>query len=457
MRVLSSGEADTTAVAVLEGRPLDDPALQAYVERGEARATQGHVAVAHEGGRRWLLVGMGADPDSAAAREAAKAAHARAEQLGTRSLRWEAPAPELAPSLVEGTILACYRFTRFKPREDRALEALVVADHDDVCDAAILARAQNHARELQDRPANDLTPEALGHEAVSLAGHVGALAAEVRSCRWITKKRMGALLGVACGSAYEPQLIELHWEPDGVDASTPVLGLVGKAVTYDSGGLQIKPGASMGDMKHDMAGGAVVMGAMEAIARLHLPVRVVAIIGACENVIGPSAMRPGDVLHAMDGTTIEVTNTDAEGRLVLADCIAYARELGVGRIVDVASLTGGIVTALGSTYGGLFTNDDAWADAVIAAGDTAGEPVWRLPLHPDYRKLVAGKITDLVNSGEPRTRAHAAQGASFLHHFAGDRTPWAHLDIAGVSKTEGGATGFGVRLLTELARSMAPV
>jgi leucyl aminopeptidase len=205
-----------------------------------------------------------------------------------------------------------------------------------------------------------------------------------------------------------------------------------------------------------MAGGAVVMGALEAIARLHIPVRVTAVIGACENVIGPSAMRPGDVLHAMDGTTIEVTNTDAEGRLVLADCLAYARELGCTHLVDVASLTGGIVTALGATYAGLYANADDWADALIAAGDTAGEPVWRMPLHPDYRKLVTGRITDLVNSGEPRQRAHPAQGASFLHHFAGDKRPWAHLDIAGVSKGDGGATGFGVRLLTELARSLAP-
>jgi leucyl aminopeptidase len=452
MRVQSSGPSDTTAVAVLPGRPLADAALQAYVERGEARPRAGHVAVAHEDGRRWLLVGM-EEATPAAARRAAQAAVRRATEIGCEALAWDPPGDGLAPALVEGSLLACYRFTRFKPREDASPAVLVVPGEDDAGDAAVVARAQNSARELQDRPANDLTPAALAHHARGLASEVRGLVAHVHDRAWMERRGMGALLGVAAGSAQEPCLVQLDWRPEEADG-TPLLGLCGKAVTYDAGGLQIKPGATMGDMKHDMAGGAVVLAAMEAIARLHLPVNVSAIVGACENVIGPAAMRPGDVLHAMDGTTIEVTNTDAEGRLVLADCLAQACTAGCDRLVDVASLTGGIVTALGATYGGLFATDDALAGALLAAGERSGEPLWRMPLHADYTKLVTGKITDLVNSGEPRTRAHAAQGASFLRHFAGD-TPWAHLDIAGVAKGDGGGTGWGVRLLVELARELS--
>lgn len=448
MRVCTSGSADTTVIGLVEGAPPPPGEVAACLERGEARTKRGHLAVVRDGDRRLLLVGLGADPDAAAVRGVAGAVLGRAGEMGCASLAWDGPHPD---AFALGAVLAAYRFDRFKPREEPGVEEVVVTDPGD---GAVLGDAQNLARCLADRPANDLTPHAFGREAIAVGGSVPGLDVCVHDRAWMAHRRMGALLAVSAGSAEEPCMVELRWEPEEA-AGGPLLVLCGKAVTYDAGGLQIKPGPSMATMKHDMAGGAAVLGAMSAIARLHLPVRVVALLGVTENVIGPAAMRPGDVLHAMDGTTIEVTNTDAEGRLVLADCLAYAHELGADRLVDIASLTGGIVTALGGTYAGLFANDDDWAALVREAGDRAGEPLWRMPLHPDYAKLVEGKISDLVNSGDPRTKAHPIQGAEFLHHFAGDRVPWAHVDIAGTATEKGAGTGAGVRLLVEIVRACA--
>ncbi len=212
----------------------------------------------------------------------------------------------------------------------------------------------------------------------------------------------------------------------------------------------------MHEMKFDMAGGAAVLEAVAALAELEAPVRVLALIGATENLPGPASVKPGDIVRALDGTTIEINNTDAEGRLVLADCLTYARREGVERLIDLATLTGAIVVALGSTYAGLFANDDGWATEVDGAARRAGEPVWRMPLDPDFAQLVKGQYAQLTNRPE-RREAMSSTAAEFLHHFAGD-TPWAHLDIAGTAWnvrrryfTGKGATGYGVRLLVELA------
>jgi leucyl aminopeptidase len=268
---------------------------------------------------------------------------------------------------------------------------------------------------------------------------------------------MGAFAAVARGSSAEPALITIRYDPPG--AAGPLLGLVGKAVTFDSGGLSIKPAASMVGMKFDMAGGAAVIEAVGAIARLGLPVRVLAVVGATENLINGAAMRPGDVLHTKAGLTIEVNNTDAEGRLVLADCLAYAVEEGAERLVDVATLTGAILSALGRTHVGLMGDDDAWCAAVEAAGRRSGELVWRLPLHPETAELVKGTVGDLVNAVEGRV-AGSITAAELLRRFTGD-VPWAHLDIVGTAWDSGkpyapkGASGWGVRLLVDLARSLA--
>jgi leucyl aminopeptidase len=229
-------------------------------------------------------------------------------------------------------------------------------------------------------------------------------------------------------------------------------------VTFDSGGLNLKPGPSMVGMKFDMAGGAAVIEAMGALAELGAAGTVLGLIGATENMTGGAAMKPGDILRAYDGTTIEMNNADAEGRLVLADCITHARREGAQAIVDVATLTGAVVTALGSTYAGLMASDDALAARLLASAELTGELLWRLPLHPDYAERVKGRYAQITNLPEPRGAASSITAAEFLHHFAGD-VPWAHLDIAGVGDDvklpyyDKGGTGFGVRLLAELALS----
>jgi leucyl aminopeptidase len=265
---------------------------------------------------------------------------------------------------------------------------------------------------------------------------------------------MGAFACVAQGSEVEPRLITVRYDPP--DVAGPLLGFVGKAVTFDSGGISIKPAAKMHEMKFDMSGGAAVLEAVGAIARLELPVRVAGVIGATENLPSGSAVKPGDIVRSKAGVTIEVNNTDAEGRLVLADCLAHAIDLGAERIVDLATLTGAIVVALGSPYAGLFANDDAWAGEITRAGERTGELVWRMPLHEHYAKLIEGRYGDIVNS--PTDRGGSANSAAeFLHRFAGD-VPWAHLDIAGTAYDNGkpytskGGAGWGVRLLVELAK-----
>jgi leucyl aminopeptidase len=460
-------DADTIAIGVFDGKgiahDLDGAPLQALVDSGEARSSFKHLALHHGEGKRWLLVGLGSrdafDPERA--RVVAALAHGRARELGARTLCWELPhhvVDEVAAGLVEGTILAGYRFDRYRPRPDddpSPLREVIVSAHHDVTDpvqrGAIGAQAQNLAREMADTPPNDLTPMALGER----AREIGGVEVEVHGREWLAEQGMGAFLAVAQGSDREPALIVARYDGGG---GGPLLGLVGKAVTHDTGGLSIKPAATMHEQKFDMSGGAAVLGALQAIAALRLPVRVLAVVGSTENTIGGSAMKPGDIVRAMSGTTIEVNNTDAEGRLVLCDCLSYAVAQGAERIVDIATLTGGIVTALGATYAGLFATDEELAVAVTAAGEVAGELVWRLPLHPEYDEQIKGRYAELVNS-EGR-KAHPIQGASFLKRFVGD-VPWAHIDMAGTAHDTGrpyapkGGTGWGVRLLLELARSQA--
>jgi leucyl aminopeptidase len=297
----------------------------------------------------------------------------------------------------------------------------------------------------------------LGDAALALAAEHEHLEAEVEGREAIEARNMGCFAAVAAGSAQEPALITIRYTPP--DARGPVLGLVGKAVTFDTGGISIKPANKMSEMKFDMSGGAAVLGAVDAIAGLGLPIRVVAVVGATENMPGGRALRPGDVVRASNGTTVEVLNTDAEGRLVLADCLAHAVTLGAERLVDLATLTGAIVTALGSTHCGLFSDDDAWAQAVADAGQRSGELAWRLPLHAEYADLLKSQTADLVNVNEAR-KAGSIVAAEFLRKFT-DGVPWAHLDIAGTAWELGrpyaakGGSGFGVRLLVELAEALA--
>jgi leucyl aminopeptidase len=317
----------------------------------------------------------------------------------------------------------------------------------------VIAEAVNSARFLQDTPGNDMTPTDLADRARAVASDHEDLDVQVEGREKLLERGMGAFAAVAQGTAQEPALITLRYR--GPNASGPVLGFVGKAVTFDSGGISLKPGAGMEEMKYDMSGGAAVIEAVGAIAQLRLPVQIVAVVGATENLPSERAVKPGDIVRTLGGKTVEINNTDAEGRLVLADCIAHAISEGAEQLVDLATLTGAIIVALGSTYAGLMSNDDRWAAAVEAAGAATGELVWRLPLHAEYKKLVRGTYADLNNAPE-RGKAGSIMGAEFLAAFAGD-TPWAHLDIAGTAwnlgraYAEKGGSGFGVRLLVELA------
>ncbi len=472
--------ADTIAVGLFEGEeaPAGLPAEAArLIDSGEARATPKALAVAHDGERRWLLVGLGKRKELTAerARAAAAGAQARALELATKALCWRVPSEDLAvcAALVEGTVLADYRFDRHKsaPRTEekdaapKHLEALIVSGSDldaqelerTVTEAAIVSAAVNAARDLQNRPANDLTPTALAEHARALAQDVDGLTVETEGREGIVGRNMGAFAAVAQGSAQEPALIVMRYEHP--QAKGPLLGLVGKAVTFDSGGISLKPGAKMAEMKFDMSGGAAVVEAVAAIARLQLPVKLVGVVGATENLPSGRSVKPGDIVTAANGKTIEVNNTDAEGRLVLADCLHHAVSLGAERVIDLATLTGAVIIALGSTYAGLIGNDDDLAQRITVAGERTGEIVWRLPLHEEYDDLIKGTYGDLDNAPEGR-KAGTIVGGAFLSKFVGD-TPWAHLDIAGSAWDLGrpyvgkGASGYGVRLLVELARAYA--
>jgi leucyl aminopeptidase len=310
-------------------------------------------------------------------------------------------------------------------------------------------------RDLQNLPANALTPSALADHALTRASEVAGLKAEALGRDRIEALGMGGLLSVAQGSHEEPRLIVMRY--DGGQKGGALLGIVGKAVTFDTGGISIKPSGKMQEMKMDMSGGAAAIEGTVAIARLGLPVNVLTIVPSTENMPSGHAVKPGDIITISNGKTVEVNNTDAEGRLILADALAYAAGQGAQRIVDLATLTGAIITALGSTYAGLFSNDDDLCRDLDGAGARTGELVWRLPLHPDYKELTRGKVADLVNVSEQR-KASSAYAASFLEEFV-DGRPWAHLDIAGVAWDQDnrdyvgkGASGWGVRLLVDLAR-----
>ncbi len=513
-RLGDTADADTIAVGLHATQDGAQPASSAQIPpeasqliaSGEARGSFKSLALAHADGRRWLLVGLGKREQLTAerVRVAAAIARRRAREISTRTLCWQAPtnaegdvAAETAAAIVEGTVLADYRFERYKSpprgREGEAeppshLDALIVSAPADleraVREAAIVAEAVNAARDLQNRPANDLTPTALAEEARSLAAQIEGLTAEVEGREGLLARGMGAFAAVAQGTAEEPALITLRYGPPqdakagvaetgaggtggaagaggtggaGRTGGTPILGIVGKAITFDSGGISIKPGSKMSEMKFDMSGGAATLQAIAAIARLKLPLEVIAVIGATENMPSGAAVKPGDIVTAANGKTIEINNTDAEGRLVLADCLCHAVSLGAQRIVDLATLTGAVIVALGSTYAGLISNDEELAQRVQEAGAASGEIVWRLPLHEEYEELIKGAYADLDNAPEAR-KAGTIVGGTFLSQFVG-AVPWAHLDIAGSAwdlgraYAEKHASGYGVRLLVQLARS----
>jgi len=464
-------EADLLVVGRCEGDELPEPLAGAP---GAADAKGGFEKLSllyPERTGRVLVVGLGepGDADPERLRVAAALAAREAGRLEAASLAWLLPdcgdAEAAAAALVTGTILGSYRFDRFQSADpDRPtpprLESLTLLGPQGVAAAAEAARAcaeaQNRARDLQSLPSNVATPSHLADRAEQIAAGSDAVEAEVLGREQIAAKRMGGLVAVSQGGAEDPRLIVLRYQGGG---SGPTLGLVGKGVTFDTGGISLKPSASMHEMKMDMSGAAAVLEAVAAVAELGLAVNLIAVVPATENMPSGTAIKPGDIITQYSGKTVEINNTDAEGRLILADALAYAVELGAERIVDLATLTGAVLMALGSTYAALISNDDELAGEVEEAGQTTGELVWRLPLHPEYKELTKGKVADLVNAAAKR-KAGTIYAGSFLEEFVGE-TPWAHVDIAGTAWDVGrpytgdDASGFGVRLLVELARTLA--
>ena len=418
--------------------------------------------------RRLLLVG-GGKPDKFTTAELRKCAGAAVRHLKSKSLRHvamlvENSNAESVAAAVEGAILGNFEPDAYKTEKNnngsKTVDRFtVVAPGGAALDEArrsaqIIAESQNLARALVSEPSNRLTPTALAERARAMAAEQG-LDCEVLDQDRMRQLGMGALLGVAMGSAEPPALILLRYRPAGESAAH--LGLVGKGVTFDSGGISIKPAEGMEKMKYDMAGGAAVIGAMRAIAQLKPPVTVTGVIPAVENMLGARAQRPGDIVTSLSGKTIEVLNTDAEGRLILADALTYAKQLGCTHLVDAATLTGAIVVALGHINIGLFASYDALRQKVMDAAAAEGEKAWHMPLDDDYKDYLKSAFADLPNIGGRWGGPITA--AMFLKEFAGT-TPWVHLDIAGTAWLDDakphmakGPTGVPVRTFVRLATS----
>jgi leucyl aminopeptidase len=455
-------------------------AIAGLMRAGEAKGAWGEQTLLHTLGRlpaaRVLVLGLGkpeeftADRVRTAAGEAAR--HLR--KIGARrvaSVVHGAGAGGLDPAaaaqaLVEGTRLGLYRFTAYKgnSEEPREIESLTLLEREAAKLPAlrqaarrgnVLAEATNAARDLVNEPGNTLTPRELAARARAMARRTG-LACRVLGPSEIARLGMGGLLGVARGSQEPAQLIVLQHRPR---ARGPHLGLIGKGITFDSGGISIKPAEKMEEMKFDMCGAAAVIGTMQAAAALELPVRITGLIPSTENLPGGRAYKPGDIITMMSGKTVEIVNTDAEGRMILADALHYASQQKPDHLIDYATLTGACVVALGSEAAGLFSNDDELARKLIECGERVGERLWRMPEWDDYKDLIRSEWADMKNSGGRWGGAITA--AIFLKEYV-DCPSWAHLDIAGTAYAEHetprearGATGAGVRVTVAFLESLS--
>ncbi len=454
-------------------------AISQLISAGDIRGKLGEFTVVHTPGKlpspRLIVVGLGKQSDfnvdkirslSGDFARFLRRQRLKNVALITHGAGIGALDPEdCAAAIAEGTVLGLYRFLRHKTAEDDAdLETLTIVEHDaskvgalerGVSRGTILAEASNFCRDLANEPSNYLTPTELANRAQAIAEKTG-LEYEIHGPDWMREKGMGGILGVAKGSEEEPRFIVMRYK--GAGDARPV-ALVGKGITFDTGGISIKPAAGMEEMKGDMSGGASVIAAMSAIAQLRPNVNVVGIVPATENMPGGAAIKPGDVLVTMKGKTIEVINTDAEGRLILSDGLAFAVDEGATAIIDVATLTGAISIALGNVAMGAMTNSDALYGRVKKAADAAGEKIWELPMWDDYKDQIKSEVADMKNTGG--RGAGSITAAMLLREFVDD-TPWVHLDIAGVDTYERekgvivkGASGIPVRTLVHFALQSA--
>lgn len=455
--------------------------ITSLIQAGEIRGKLNEVTLVHTAGRlpvpRVAVVGLGkreeftADKVRQVTASAMKALRkAGAQKVGTilhGAGVGQIHPEQAAQAVVEGAELGLYQFRAYKtePAEWPGIKAITILERDPAKEEAlrsgirqgrILAQATCLARDWVNMPANDLTPAALAEKAREVAEQNG-LEWEILEQEDLERLGMNLLLGVAAGSAQPPRFIVLHYRPP--EAQGPPLGLVGKAITFDTGGISLKSAERMEEMKGDMAGGAAVIAAMQAIAQLEPNIQVTALVPATENTPGGRAQKPGDIRRAMDGTTVEILNTDAEGRLILADALCYARRMGLSPLVDVATLTGACIVALGKRCSGLFGNHPEWVERVKLAATQAGERLWELPLMEEYLEEMKSEVADWKNTAG--REGGAIKAALFLRHFVKD-IPWAHLDIAGTALTDSeqpylpkGATGVATRTLALLACSLA--
>lgn len=471
-----AGAGDQPEPRLLTKEAALEQATEFVLAKGEFKAEANELLLLHSpqglAAIRLLVVGVGklAKLTPQVLGRAAGAAVRAAKPRSLRSLSIVFPATELDTAAVASAMAYWAQLADFDPdtyrsnRKDRSIENLVVvlppsADREAAeagfREGKTLGEAQNFTRELVNEPGNRLTPTMLGQRAAAMCNENG-LHCMLYGADKLHELKMGAFWGVAKGSEEPPALIVIRYEPEGVTEG-PVLGLVGKGITFDTGGISLKPAENMEKMKYDMGGAAAMLGAMRAIAQLKPKVRVIGVLCAAENMPSGKAVKPGDVLTSMSGTSIEVINTDAEGRLVLADGLAYAKQLGATHLIDAATLTGACVVALGMVRAGAFSNDEETWHRFESAMEQTGEKFWRLPLDEEYREMLNSKIADIKNTGGRWGGASTA--AMFLKEFVGD-TPWVHLDIAGCAWIEdarpyiaAGPSGIGVPSITGWVRS----
>jgi leucyl aminopeptidase len=456
--------------------------IQTIYDDGEFKADLGELVTLHPMGKlaakRVVVVGLGAQEkmNTQSIRRASATAARNLQQTGAHQIalalyceEWDIELGDSVRAEVEGALLGLYTFKKYRQSNTHGngqgitrMSLLVNKASGTVLDQAVehgmaLAEATNFARDLVNEPPNVLTPSELANRASAMARQFG-LEYEVLDRPEMQALGMGGLLGVAQGSVEPPKFIILRYR-GAPQSGNKGIALVGKGITFDTGGISLKPAERMHEMKGDMAGAAAVIGAMYAIAALKPAIDVTALVPTTENMPGGAAYRPGDILRIMNGKTIEIVNTDAEGRLVLADALSYAVKEGLSPIIDVATLTGGIVIALGSVMSGLFCNNDALSNEIIAAGQVAGEKFWPMPLDDEYKEAIQSDIADIKQTGG--RYASAATAAKILEQFVAD-AQWAHLDIAGTDfidatkpYQEKGATGVAVRTLAELVLKRA--